>query len=273
MKRAVAIERRLATLETLGVAVGAMKSLSAHHFRDARAAVDPAHRYREGIERVLRESGASIGPGDGPAGLLVVGGQLGLCGAYNVGVVDLAASIRPELGPGPTMVVGRRAALLLRRRNVEIDREFPGPTGVRGITPLLLRLAEVVLTRYERDRLSRFDIVSSRFEGVGVSTPNRVTLLPFAAEPENGRRRTPWDDPERLAAVAVREFLFITLYDLLLDALAAEQGARLNATRAAEQWIDDRSRRLRRELRSTRREASTQELIETMAAARATRLR
>jgi F0F1-type ATP synthase gamma subunit len=46
-------------------------------------------------------------------------------------------------------------------------------------------------------------------------------------------------------------------------------GARLVATQSAEGWLDERAERLRRQLASTRREASTQEAIEIAAGARA----
>ena len=50
MKRELELERRLRSLHTLGEAVGAMKSLSAHHFRETRSAVAPARIYREGVD-------------------------------------------------------------------------------------------------------------------------------------------------------------------------------------------------------------------------------
>lgn len=43
----------------------------------------------------------------------------------------------------------------------------------------------------------------------------------------------------RLASAAIREYLYIVLYDLLLDALASEHGARFVAMQAAERWLDE----------------------------------
>jgi F0F1-type ATP synthase gamma subunit len=74
-----------------------------------------------------------------------------------------------------------------------------------------------------------------------------------------------------LARVGIREHLYITLCDLLIDALASEHGARLMATQSAEQWLGERTDRLRRRLAAARREASTQETIEIAAGARARR--
>jgi F-type H+-transporting ATPase subunit gamma len=269
MKREYEPKRRLRSLQSLGEAVRAMKSLSAHHFRDTRNAVEPARVYREGVERILARAGATLGAGSGPPGLLVIGGELGLCGGYNAHVVAAGAQRRAELGQGPTMCVGHRAGALLARRDVEIRRVYGAPTSVRGITDLLLRLAEDILTTYVAERLSSFDIVSSRFGGVGIDRPISVRLLPLESKRLEKAPAARYVSPERLASAAIREFLYIILYDLLLDALASEHSARLVATQSAEKWLDERTERLRRHLAATRREASTQEVIEIAAGARA----
>lgn len=272
MKREVELERRLRSLKALGEAVGAMKSLSAHHFRDARRVLEPARAYRQSVERIAGWVGASLPAGDGPTGLLIIGAELGLCGSYNARLVDAAAERRAELGEGPTLCVGRRAAAMLGRREVEPHKVYEGPTSARGITGLLLELAEDVLTRYADERLSCFEIISSRFDGVGNTPPTRTRLLPIEAEEggEGGEApRARYVGRASFGSAVVREFLYITLFDLLLDGLASEHGARLAATEAAERWLDERSEHLHRRLMATRREASTQEMIEIVSGARA----
>jgi F-type H+-transporting ATPase subunit gamma len=269
MKREVELMRRLRSLEALGDAVGAMKSLSAHHFREARREIELARVYREGVERLLRRSGATLAAGTEGAGLLVIGAELGLCGSYNAQVVQAATEHRQRLGDGPTFCVGHRAATLLARKGVEIAGRYAGLTSIGGITALLLRLAEDMLTTYHTRRLSSFDIVWSRFAGVSSARPTNMRLLPMNAGPEARVRPMRYVRVESFAHAAVREFLYITLYDLLLDALASENGARLLGTQSAEQWLDERAARLRRHLAATRRESSTQEMLEIAAGVRA----
>lgn len=269
MRRAVELERRVRSLEALGDAVTAMKSLSAHHFREARRAVPPARVYRLGVERMCGEAGAELPAGDGPPGLLVIGGELGLCGSYNADLARAAERRRAALGPGPTLCVGHRAAGLLARRGLTLDRVYAAPTGVGGITALLLRLAEDVLTRYATERLASFDIVSTHFGGVGASRPESVRLLPLGPTESREARSPRYVSAADFASAAARELLYVTLYDRLLDALASEHGARLIATEAAERWLDERTERLRHRLAATRRESSTQEMLEIAAGARA----
>jgi F-type H+-transporting ATPase subunit gamma len=269
MKREIELKGRLRSLEALGEAVSAMKSLSAHHLREARNSVQPARRYRDGVAQILEWAGATLTAGDGGAGLLVIGAELGLCGGYNAHLIELGARHRAELDHGPTFCVGHRAAILLKRRDVDVDRVYGGPTSVRGITALLLKLAEDMLTAYATERLSSFDIVSSRFAGVGKASPASIRLLPVEPEESDVTTRPRYVEPDHFVSVAVREYLYITLFDLLLDALASEHGARLVATQSAEKWLDERTERLRRHLMAIRREASTQEMIEIAAGARA----
>lgn len=271
MKRQADLERRLRALRTLGDAVGALKGLSAHHFREAREAVAPARSYREGVERILGWAGARLPESSGPGCLLVIGGELGLCGAYNARIVEAGAERRRELGPGPTLCVGRRAATLLGRRGVQVDEVYGGPTGVRGITALLLRLAEDLLAGYAMGRLSSAEILSCRFAGVGVAAPASVRLLPVEPGVQAPGPPIRYVDRARFASAAVREHLYATLHGLLVDALASEHGARLVATQSAERWLDERAERLRRHLAAARREAATQEVIETATGARARR--
>jgi F-type H+-transporting ATPase subunit gamma len=271
VRREIELKRRLRSLRALGEAVSAMKSLSAHHFRAARNAVQPSRVYREGVERILEWAGATLGAGQGPAGLLVIGAELGLCGSYNAQVVETSVHRRVELGPGPTFCVGRRAATFLARRDVALTRSYAAPTSTGGITALLLRLAEDVLTSYAREDLSSFDIVSSRFAGVGAAHPMCIRLLPLETKHPHDSHHIRYASQRVFVAAVIREFLYITLYDLLLDALASEHGARLVATQSAEEWLDERTATLHRQLAAIRREASTQEMIEIAAGRRARR--
>ncbi len=271
MKRQRDLQERLRALRALRQAIGAMKSLSAHHFRQSRAALAPARAYRDGIERLLASTGASLPAGSGPTGLLIIGSELGLCGAYNARLVEAAAEQRAALGPGPTFCLGQRAGALLRRRGVSVDRSYPAPTSTGGITETLLSLARDLLGDFVAGGLSGFDIVSARFEGVGAYRPMTTTLLPVDTPTANFSPVARYTSSDHLAAVAVRELLYIDLFELLLDALASEHGARLTATQSAEQWLDERTETLRRHLASATREASTQELIEIVTGARARR--
>jgi F-type H+-transporting ATPase subunit gamma len=249
-----------------------MKSLSAHQFREARAALAATRAYRDGVGRLASSSGAFLPAGEGPAGVVLVGAELGVCGGYNAELASFALAHRAEVGAGPTVCVGRRTAAMLARRGGAPLEVFAAPTSVNGITSVLLGLAERMLVLYVEQQLASFDVVSSLFEGVGANRPTATRLLPI--EPSESvcpRLHGRYASGQHIAQAAVRELLYITLYQLLLDSLAAEHGARLLATEAAGDWIDERTERLRRSLAGARREAGTQEMLEIVAGSRGRR--
>jgi F-type H+-transporting ATPase subunit gamma len=159
--------------------------------------------------------------------------------------------------------------MLLAHHGVESSSSYTMPAGPRGIGPLLLAVAQDMLVGYVEENLSSFDVVASRFDGVGAYVPVTTRLMPASPPPEATPVRTRYVDAQTLGAVAIRELLYIEIHGILLDALASEHGARLAATQAAEGWLGRRIDELRHHLTSARRESSTQEVIEIASGARA----
>jgi F0F1-type ATP synthase gamma subunit len=69
----------------------------------------------------------------------------------------------------------------------------------------------------------------------------------------------------------VREFLYASLYETLLEALASEHGKRLVTAESARSWLEERMGATRRLAATLRREASTQEVLEVAFASRSAR--
>ena len=275
MKREHSLKRRLKSLETLSESVAAMKSLSAHHFRSTRAGLLAARAYRAGIEAAVSSLDfPEMDDNGGPRGLLIIGADLGLCDGYNSRLTQMAIAEATgnETVGGPVeqvYCIGHRSIPTLRRAGLPLSRTYSTPTSVAGLTDVLLAVAEDVLTDYLDGRIARLTVVSARFEGVGEFTPISTELLPVSA-PEQASRHPPSDyiDRRHLIAVALREYLYIELYQTLLDSLASEHGARLVATEAAGEWLEEKSSGTRRQLSSVRREGATQEVLDIAAACR-----
>ena len=90
----------------------------------------------------------------------------------------------------------------------------------------------------------------------------------MAAAFATGLRSPGYVDDDHLVASAIREFLYITLYEVLLDAVAAEHGMRLMAAESAMEWLENTSSTTARRLAGVRSEASTQELLDIVAGGR-----
>jgi F-type H+-transporting ATPase subunit gamma len=264
MKRESDLKQRLESLENLLDAVSAMKSISAHHLRAARRELEPVRDYKQGVDSAVDQACVELPPGgSGDCGLVVVGAELGLCGGYNAQVAETAIRARSEHGEGPTFCAGNRVATILKRRALQPARSYAMPSGVAGITNLLLKLTEHVLVAYFEQGLSRVDLVAARFQGVGDFDVQVSPLLPITPpESTPASVRHDYVSAAHIAEVAVRELLYITLYAQLIEAMASEHGARLVATQSAEKWLEERTSRVDRQLTAAKREATTQEAIE-----------
>lgn len=247
-----------------------MRSLAAHHFRRARQALAAARQYRGEMDTVIAEIGIHHPLHAGaPAGLLVVASDLGLCGDYNSRLSRRAVAEAESHAVQTIYSVGRRARGKMAKSLLTPHRLYDAPASLEGVSHLLLRLAQDVLDDYLATRIGSLQVISAGFDGVGHFTPLSARVLPI--EPVAADRplhRSTYIDPNHLTTVAVREFLYIMLYEILLDALAAEHGMRLMAAEAALDWIDNTATTTSRRLASARSEASTQELLDIISGSR-----
>jgi F-type H+-transporting ATPase subunit gamma len=268
------LQRRLRTLGTLKEAVGALRSLSAQHFRAARAPLPAVRAYRDEVQRflgVLDVSRAASGS-EGRTGIVLIAADLGLVGDYTARLVREALALRAESEPGPLVCLGHRAVSPLAKAGVHPDSVQPAPTSVAGLTAVLLPLVDTLLSLRRAGELGALWLVAARFDGAGEYTPVRVPLLPVTAPPGSPPfASSPYCDAERLRTVVVREYLYVSLYETLLEALASEHGKRLVTAESARSWLEERMAATRRLAAAIRREISTQELLEVVVAARAAR--
>lgn len=276
MSRERALVRRLRVLGTLGEAVGALRALSAHHFRAARQALGSARVYREEVEatagalaELISETAAPV---VGRPAIILASADLGLCGEYVMRLVEAAAAARAELGPGPLYCVGRRAVRPLERLGIAPHTVYSAPASIAALPHLLLPLVDAIITERRAGNLGTLDLVAARFEGAGHFTPVRARILPAApVQPAPAVRPSPYTTRAHLMTVVVREFLYVVLHESLLDALAAEHGKRLTVAESARVWIEERIAATSRLLTAIRRETSTQEILEVAAGARSQR--
>ena len=207
------------------------------------------------------------------SGLLLLVSDLGMCGDYNARLVQMALEEYDRDAGGPFYCVGRRPHATLSRNGVSVQRFYPAPASIDGLPNLLLQLAEHLLDDFSAGDIGSLFTVSARFEGAGKFSPILTQVLPIrpqqSAEP---LRPTHYQSDRRLRATAIREFLYTTLHELMLDSLASEHGMRLLAAESAIQWLDETSEKVRRELSAVRREATTQEVLDVVAGAKAQRI-
>jgi ATP synthase F1 gamma subunit len=269
VSREATLRAHVRSLEVLDQAVLAMKSLSAHHFRVARAALIAARTYREQLEEaVAGVCPVELQAPEAPTRLVVIGADLGLCGQYHARVVEGALGAAREVGAASVACVGKRTASLLARAGMRSDGVYGAPTSVDAAPRVLLEVIGDLIADLRAGRVGAVFVTFARFQGVGAFEPVHERLIPLPAPTGSGPPASPYVSLEHLRDVATRERLFVHLEERLLDAMASEHGMRLVATNAAGEWLDRELGTAQRRLRAQRQEAGTQEILEIVAARR-----
>ncbi|PQO25619.1 hypothetical protein C5Y96_22620 [Blastopirellula marina] len=267
MNRERYLQQRLHTLGALDDAISAMRSFSAHHFRESRQALPAIQSYRAEVEAALAAAGGGRRTDiDLPPGIVLIVSDLGLCGDYNLRLIEYAAEILSGQQKYMLYCIGRRPMGLLKRYSLSPKHWYHAPTSVDGAPNVLLEVAQNALDDFHSRQIGQIFVISAQFHGAGRFSPELNQILPpklSSSSPLPGP--THYQTQQHLRHVATREYLYTILYELLLDALASEHGMRLFAAESANKWLKDTTETVRRQLASNHRERITQELLDIVA--------
>lgn len=284
MARLDRLERRISTAEDLQSVVRMMKTLSAVGITQYQEADRAIRGYMATVERAMQAAGRSEEAAamprrveDGPAALVAVGSDFGLCGSFNEDVVNHARAAVPERGLDfdaiPVLVLGVRLEV---RWEAEIGRPtaataLPSSLGQlgRAIDGVVRRLEEWQQTRGVR----RIYAVHQSEQDTGGPAPRLVRVAPVTRDDVARLAERPWPGPSlpmtqdaaaRLLPELGRQMIFARLYGAAAMSRAAEYAARLAAMRAAERNIDEKLGTLRTDYRIQRQDAITSELLDVV---------
>ena len=188
--------------------------------------------------------------------VILVGADKGLCGALNSNLFRVAAQFDPKTTV--FIAAGRKAAQFIARSGRNLAAEFEYHD-----TPRFLEAR--VIAAFARDlflkgEVDKVQILATRFVNTLTQVPVTVDFLPVGevsglklhgAELEEVKQELSAPppqlsfepDPDSLLAYLLPHYLNIYIYQVLLNAKASEQSARMvamkNATDSAEGLIDD----------------------------------
>jgi F-type H+-transporting ATPase subunit gamma len=204
--------------------------------------------------------------------VLLVGADKGLCGALNTNVFRLAT----EFDPQSTLFVtaGRKAAQFIARTGRQLIAEFS-----YGDTPQFIEaraIASFLRDLFLKREVDQVQIIATRFVNTLTQHPLCLEFLPVGeikgmkipgvrseAELASDSTESLFEpSPEFVLSYMMSHYLDIYVYQVLLNAKASEQSARMvsmkNATDSAENLIRD----LQLEYNKLRQGNITKELLE-----------
>lgn len=211
--------------------------------------------------------------------LVVVSSDKGLCGAYNTAVIRKALEYLKENPNTDLIAIGKKGQKLLtalKKNIIGAYTDFPIFAMERDIAPIVSRIRE----DYQLAKYQDVSVCFTEFQSTLKQTPKLKQLMPFQpdhySEQNIDRSFTTVQDDfvdfkfeptaKEVVNYVVPRIIETQFYQMILEAIASEQSARMmamkNATDSAEDLIED----LELTYNGLRQDSITQELAEISAA-------
>lgn len=203
-------------------------------------------------------------------GLLIVTADKGLCGSYNSNVLRLAqAFIEQKKSVSLEIItVGNKGRRYFTKRNQKSLQHF-----VPTFYPIFsdaVAISEFVREKFMKGEWDEVWVAYSSFVSAISQKPTQKQLLPFAIKASEKKTDFLYEpDAESVLKELLPKYLNVLIFNILLEARAAELGAKLvamgNATDNAKKLIDS----LNLQFYRARQESITKEILEVASGAEA----
>jgi F-type H+-transporting ATPase subunit gamma len=264
------LSRHIEVAEDLQSVVRTMKTISAVGIRSHELAEQAMTRYLETVElglqvvlRALEDTAAEArSPKGGRTAVVLVGSEIGLCGAFNERLVTFALESLAATSAIPderlVLTIGARADTSWRAEAERPTAHEEAPATVEA----LARTVGAVLTRLDHHH---------RPSMRGGGTPVGTRLLPLDPAWLAALRARPWlsrrlpvpaGPPPALFHRLIRQLLFARVFTAIIQSRTAEHAERLAAMQAADRSIAEKIDDLHVAHRLTRQNIITSELLD-----------
>lgn len=286
------VRTRIASVSSTQQITSAMKMVSAAKFRRAQNAIIGMRPYAAQLGEIV----ADIDTGDGIQTpyhevrkldnvlLVVVTSNKGLCGAFNSNVIKQAQSRIDFYRDGATadqpaklamITIGKRCTELFGKRFDNIVGSYDELLDGASFDAVA-NLADNIMQQFCEKKYDRVELIYNQFKNSLVqilSTEQFLPVVPKAADPKAGKAVANDYIYEPSKEDILREMIPLTLrsqfYRVVLDSLAAEHGARMNAMQKATDNATELLKELRLSYNKARQAAITNEIIEIVSGSEA----
>ena len=287
------IKRRKDSIQSTQQITKAMKLVSTVKLQRARGKAENAKPYfekmMETVHSILAKSGTCDHPGlvfngSPKKAVIVVTGNRGLAGGYNNNVVKVVLDQGWNKEDVLIYGVGRKGIEFLSRKGYRIEADESDMINEPLFSDAAL-IGKRVLEAYYAGEIGEIWIAYTMFKNTVVHVPKLSKLLPVETEEvassmadakkdnmEDKEKTTPMNyEPEEEEALSmiIPKYINSTIYGAFIEAVASENGARMqamdNATSNAQEMIASLSLAYNR----ARQGAITQELTEIISGAEA----
>jgi F-type H+-transporting ATPase subunit gamma len=208
----------------------------------------------------------------------------GLCGGFNVNLIDKANSFVLELAGADTEIsftnFGRRGRDWCRKKKINITDEHIGIIGTTFSFNVSATAGRKLVDGYLNGDYDEVYVIFSEFISIGRQTPNVKQLLPIppietagdAAADDSGEYQAEHicePSPDRLLGELLPQSVHVQLHSALLETSTSEHAARMAAMDNATQACNDFIENLTLLYNKTRQAAITADLMDIVGGAEA----
>jgi F-type H+-transporting ATPase subunit gamma len=279
------IKRRRTSITSTQQITKAMKLVSTVKLQKAKGTAEKTHAYfetmYETVKSILAKAGEinhkylRAGSSDKIA-LILITSNRGLAGGYNSNMVKLILGSDLPKERLKIYAIGKRGAEALRKKGYEVvdvnTDIIEAPTYVDA-----MKMANNLLGLFEKDEIGEIYLAYTHFKNTVSHEPTLMKLLPVEIEADESEVAEADDkaimcfepEDEEALDLLVPKYVTSLIYGGLVEAVASENGARMqamdSATNNAEEMIDHLTLMYNR----ARQGSITQELTEIIAGAEA----
>ena len=211
----------------------------------------------------------------GKKAIIVISSNRGLAGGYNNNIARL---VETSFSKEEALIyaIGKKAKDTLERRGYEILGEY-NEVILDPMYQDAVDITKKLLSDYEEGKISEIYVVYTHFKNTVVHVPTLKKLLPISldeAEKEEDKEKSTLlmnyaPNEEEVLEAIVPKYISAIIYGSLQQAIASENGARMNAMENATNNADELIDKLLLKYNRARQGAITQELTEIVAGANA----
>ena len=279
------IKRRKDSIQSTQQITKAMKLVSTVKLQRARVRAENSKPYfekmYETVQSILEKSGNIDHPyltanGSSGKAVIAVTANRGLAGGYNNNIVKLIVDSGLKKEEVAVYGIGKKGVEALARRGyriVEDDYDIINE-------PLFSDAAAIgrkVLEAYAAGEVGEIYLAYTEFKNTVVHTPKLIKLLPVEVETSQEKeteasKNAPMNfepEAEESLDMIIPNYINSTIYGAFIEAVASENGARMQAMDAATSNADEMISALSLAYNRARQGAITQELTEIISGAEA----
>ncbi|MCE5300333.1 MAG: ATP synthase F1 subunit gamma [Spirochaetia bacterium] len=276
------VRKRIKSARNIQQITKAMKMVSAAKLRKAQERIMNARPYAEKIEEVIDELIDSVGPdkraypmlrqneGVKKEALVVIAGDKGLCGSYNVNIIDRAMKELKENHDKNLFVIGKKGLEAMKKVGIEIEKFKYNDKNIDWND--IDELGSDIIKKYSGGKYSKVTMIFSEFQSSLQQKVVTKQLLPVVFEKDEVKKVRDFiyepTETDVLNGLLIR-YAKVQLFRAVLESQTAEQGVRMVSMEMATNNASDMIRNLTLLANKTRQSQITTEILEIVSGAEA----